>query len=198
MDGDFDYSQLSRPQLEEALTRIDRARYPINYQRILRELEVRPPESPAAQSAQAQPSVLNLIAWYSIGLVVAYVVTYLSVGFVGTILVAVMHQKAATGADAVPPTWIRSLIAIAAPLVLYFHLARTYPDKFLRAAAGIAIVASLICMAISYIPADAKTPGPATVFVTTVMLNFSTASLVGTLNGMRQIKPPANKRWRDP
>src|SRR5215469_5244347 len=194
MDGDFDYSRLSRSQLEEALTRIDKDRYPVNYQRILRELEVRPPESPAVP-VQAEQSLLNLIAWYSIGLVVVYVVGYACAGFLAMIVFTVLHPKQAFNPEAIPPVTVL-LISIAAPLVLYFHLARKQPGKFLRVAAAVAIAASFLCTAISYILADTRLPKPATVFVTTLVLNFTIASCAGTLSGLRQLKPPANNRWR--
>jgi small-conductance mechanosensitive channel len=197
VDGDFDYSQLSRAQLEEALTRIDRGRYPINYQRILRELEVRSQESPTGQSVQPQPSVLNLIAWYSIGLVSAYVVAYFCAGFVVAAVLAVLGLKGVFEPKLMPPL-IGTLIAIAAPLVLYLRLVRTQPGKFLRVASGVAIIASFLCAALSYIFADAQTPRPATVFFATVTLNFTIGSLVGTLYGTRQLKPPSNNRWRGP
>jgi hypothetical protein len=196
MDGDFDYSRLSRTQLEEALTRIDKGRYPINYQRILKELEVRPPESPAAP-AEAKQSVLNLITWYSLGLVVAYVLAYFWAGFVAMMVLAVLHPKDVASPEAIPPL-IGSLISVAAPLVLYLHLARKQPGKFLLVAAGVAIAASFLCTVISYIFSDTKLPKPGTVFVATLILNFTMASLVGTLSGLRQLKPPANNRWRGP
>jgi uncharacterized YccA/Bax inhibitor family protein len=51
MDGDIDYSTFERPQLEEALTNIDRDRYPNNYQNLVRELSIRPaPANPSPSS----------------------------------------------------------------------------------------------------------------------------------------------------
>ena len=41
-DGDIDYRGFTRAELEDALQRIDRAQYPINYSRLRRELASRP------------------------------------------------------------------------------------------------------------------------------------------------------------
>jgi hypothetical protein len=191
MDGDFDYSRLSRTQLEEALTRIDKGRYPVNYQRILKELEARPPDSQTPPTRPEQ-SVLNLIAWYSIGLVVAYLVAYGCAGLVVTMLLAVLYRE--VPAEPVIPRLLDSLIWTTAPLVLYLHLVRSQPGRYLRVATGVAIAASVLCAVISSIPTGVKAPKPATVFVATLMLNFAVASLVGTLSGMRHLKPPANNR----
>jgi uncharacterized membrane protein YjgN (DUF898 family) len=54
-DGDVDYRSLTRAELEEALTRIDRTRFPLNYARLMAALEQRRAEENAASSA-AQPS----------------------------------------------------------------------------------------------------------------------------------------------
>jgi hypothetical protein len=44
MDGDVDYSRYSRAELEEALSSIDRSRFPRNYEHLRRELDSRAPE----------------------------------------------------------------------------------------------------------------------------------------------------------
>jgi hypothetical protein len=46
MDGDIDYTKLSRAQLEEVWAHIDAARYPLNFRNLQRELEARPAEPP--------------------------------------------------------------------------------------------------------------------------------------------------------
>ena len=59
MDGGIDYSQYSREQLEGALLRIDRSRYPLNLERLTRELESRPP---AVQLSQAEMAAIRRVA----------------------------------------------------------------------------------------------------------------------------------------
>ncbi|HYB64251.1 MAG TPA: YjgN family protein [Steroidobacteraceae bacterium] len=50
-DGEIDYRRYSRAALEDALQRIDRARYPLNYQRLVAELERRRSEEAAAAAS---------------------------------------------------------------------------------------------------------------------------------------------------
>jgi uncharacterized membrane protein YjgN (DUF898 family) len=50
-DGEINYSGYTREQLLEALTRIDRARYPLNFANLTRELDARPPEENQSSNA---------------------------------------------------------------------------------------------------------------------------------------------------
>ena len=47
MDGDIDYTKYGRPELEDALSSIDRTLWPKNYANLTRELASRPPPPPA-------------------------------------------------------------------------------------------------------------------------------------------------------
>jgi hypothetical protein len=64
-DGDIDYSKFSRAQLEDALSRIDRDRYPRNYESLVKELGVRPVETPVPRQRDMRNWV-TLIGWYQI------------------------------------------------------------------------------------------------------------------------------------
>lgn len=57
VDGGIDYSRYSRAALEDALGRIDRTRYPLNYQQLVAELQRRQSEEAAAQAARAAATV---------------------------------------------------------------------------------------------------------------------------------------------
>jgi hypothetical protein len=59
MDGDIDYTNLSRAQLEEALTRIDRSRFPLNYDHLVKELDTRGPALPQASAPAALLAVIG-------------------------------------------------------------------------------------------------------------------------------------------
>jgi hypothetical protein len=65
-DGEVDYSTLSRAQLEEALTRIDRHRYPRNYQSLVKELKTRPPETQSPPEPRDLSTWVMIIGWYQI------------------------------------------------------------------------------------------------------------------------------------
>lgn len=52
MDGDIDYSKYGRPELDDALKRIDRDLWPRNYANLTREIASRPPEQPPSSDSQ--------------------------------------------------------------------------------------------------------------------------------------------------
>ncbi len=54
-DGEIDYRSFTRAQLEEALARIDRAQFPLNYARLMAALEQRRAEEKPATAAGSQP-----------------------------------------------------------------------------------------------------------------------------------------------
>jgi uncharacterized membrane protein YjgN (DUF898 family) len=53
-DGETDYSSFSRAQLEEAFERIDRRRFPVNYRRLVAELERRRAADDVAQAEEPE------------------------------------------------------------------------------------------------------------------------------------------------
>jgi membrane protease YdiL (CAAX protease family) len=68
MDGDIDYSQFSRAQLEEALTRIDPTRFPRNYENLRHELGTRAPEpnhgrGPASNEPARSEVIASSLVW---------------------------------------------------------------------------------------------------------------------------------------
>jgi hypothetical protein len=64
MDGDVNYSQFSRASLEEALTNIDKQKYPRNYANLLNELNGRPPSPPNELSIRDWSKFVDGIGWY--------------------------------------------------------------------------------------------------------------------------------------
>jgi hypothetical protein len=192
MDGDFDYSQLSRAQLEEALTRIDRHRYPVNYQKILRELEVRPADAPPAP--EVLPSLMSLTGWYSMGLVSATILFEFGVAAVA----ALLRWAGASVPDVTSSPVVGSLVTIVAALVVYFRLIRNHPRQFGPVATGVAVVVSSFWAILTHLTPASKTISPITVLIATLTFNFTVASLVGSYHGVRGLKVPANNRWRGP
>jgi hypothetical protein len=77
MDGDIDYSMFTRAQLTEALTRIDRARYPKNLSNLLTTLAASPidPSDPSQKRSLVRWD--RICGWYSILATAAVVVTSL-------------------------------------------------------------------------------------------------------------------------
>ncbi len=61
MDGEIDYSKYSRDDLNEALGRIDKQRYPQNYANLLKESASRPVVSPAQSSGPRRPVLVKVI-----------------------------------------------------------------------------------------------------------------------------------------
>jgi hypothetical protein len=187
VDGDFDYSQLSRAQLQEALTRIERTKYPINYERILRELETRPPDQPALP---APSSPVSLVAWYSVALFGGCVSLWL---FLGIVLRLVGAAALVTGSRFFVP-----LVGVTVPFVLYLRLVAKHPQHFRRVALAIAFVGSLLCTLAADVLSGYGLSRPAMVFFGMLSANVVIASLVSTRQGMRQLQPPSNNRWRGP
>jgi hypothetical protein len=93
MDGDIDYSKFSRIDLVEALTRIDKQRYPKNYANLLKEVGARPPAVPTERHSRDLSKWVMWIGWYQLAA---------SLIFVHTLLLSVS-----------PATWIISWMAIA-------------------------------------------------------------------------------------
>jgi len=174
MDGDFDFSQLSREQLEQELSRLDKAKYPLNHQRLLLELETRTDGT----EVKAPPSFVALIARYSFFLAVAYL-SLLVLAIFGLARSPVLLMAVAT-----VPTFL-----------VFLHLARHHQSDYSWAAVGIAAVGSMLSAGISAIDLSSK---PITVLLATAVLNCAMASLAGTLNAMRHLEPPSNNRWRGP
>jgi hypothetical protein len=66
MDGDIDYSKFTRAELNEALTRIDRARYPKNLSNLLTALAAAPVDRPGASTEQSSVRWERIFGWYFI------------------------------------------------------------------------------------------------------------------------------------
>jgi hypothetical protein len=188
MDGDFDYSKLSRAQIEEALTRIDKGRFPLNNERLLKELQARPPEAP---QVTPPPSTMVLIARYSASLAFAYIFL---VG--GWRLVSVLLSPRTDIFAAFRSPLVNSLIGIVAPLVVYVHLAGEHPNRFLRVASGVAFLVSFLDAALFYSPSNPRTS--LLVFIGMLVGNCAVAAVVGNLRNVGRVEPPSNNRWRGP
>jgi hypothetical protein len=136
-----------------------------------------PPEAP--QAKPTPPSVAVLIATYALLVVTAY----MCFPFVAVLLGVRLSR-----------TILMPVVALTI-LVLYVHLARSYPDQFLRVAIGSTVVGSALCSAVNSVA-----PGASSLKVVLMMLviNSTMVSLVGTLLGLGQLKPPANHRSRGP
>jgi len=90
---------------------------------------------------------------------------------------------------------VQFVLASLTLLFIYAHLAHAHSDRFLAGAIGTTLAGSALCSLIDALGTNAK---PLKTFVTFVVLNAVIGSLVGTLYGLRQLKPPANNRWRGP
>lgn len=67
MDGDIDYSKYSDDDLNEALRRIDKQRYPKNYANLLKEAASRPFVQPPQSGRPRRPALANtIVAFYGI------------------------------------------------------------------------------------------------------------------------------------
>lgn len=80
MDGGIDYSAFSRAQLEDALTRIDKDRYPRNYESLVRELQVRPTVPPVAGAPRDLRKWVIGLGWYQLLATGALLVKMVSTG----------------------------------------------------------------------------------------------------------------------
>jgi hypothetical protein len=66
MDGDIDYSKFTRMELDEALTRIDRHRYPKNYANLVEEAAIRPAAAPIVRAPRDLSRWVEWIGWYQL------------------------------------------------------------------------------------------------------------------------------------
>jgi len=66
MDGDIDYSKYSRDELNEALSRIDKRRYPRNYAKIVEEAGARPVAPAPTQRPGNLGKWVVRIGWYQL------------------------------------------------------------------------------------------------------------------------------------
>jgi hypothetical protein len=61
MDGDIDYSKYSASELQEAMARIDKQRYPINYATLLKEAASRPISQSLVPGESRRPALTKAI-----------------------------------------------------------------------------------------------------------------------------------------
>jgi hypothetical protein len=104
MDGDIDYSQYSRAQLEEALSRIDKARYPKNLEKLRVALDLVPIEDPAQPRARDYSKWTLALGWY---LVAATLVV------LGQFMLTIVNRPAPFGMGHTSTATVLSLILIA-------------------------------------------------------------------------------------
>jgi hypothetical protein len=191
MDGDIDYTALSRAQLAEALTRIDKVRYPRNYENLVRELSARPPDSPQ----QSRPvTLLAVIGRYTLSLVMLEVTFGV---LLGEVRLYVFHGSF----DHILGLYLLvKVLAIGAiALAVYVHLAKHHHVSFPKAAAGVVVAVSLFSPFAAYFDPHAKTFRPLLVLVTTLLFNLLIAYVAGRLSGWRRSgATPVNNRWSVP
>jgi hypothetical protein len=133
MDGDIDYSQFSRAQLEEALTRIEPTRFPRNYENLRRELATRAPEP---QRERGPPAIAVLVGCYAGAFVL---LQGLALFLFGSALVVIFGVPSELTHRAMLVNFaVFAVVAVGT----FFHLARNFPGQFAKVAVGVAVVIS--------------------------------------------------------
>jgi hypothetical protein len=190
MDGDIDYSRYSRAQLEEALTRIDRSKYPVNYENLRRELDARAPEP---QRETRPPSTAFLIVCYTMAVLVLNAVVRL---FFDAALVLIFHDPSEARGVAGP--W-KLGIFFALLVGACFHLARTYRSQFANVMVGVALVLGGFNVLAARLPPFRSTLNPIAAILQVLVLTLLAAvagRVLAAVFGSRGA--PSNNRWRGP
>lgn len=180
MDGDIDYTNLSRAQLEEALRRIDRSRFPLNYDHLVQELGAR---GPALPQGSAPTALLTVIGWHAFSLIALDMVF----GFVLlTAQALVLHRLLDNISEA---RWIVKIVGTAAvTLAVYLHLEKRHSVAFPKAAAGVAIIVSLFATLMAYFGSHEQVPTAMFALATIFALNIVIASSVGFVSRIKKAK----------
>jgi hypothetical protein len=192
MDGDIDYSRYSRADLEEAITRIDRSKFPINYQNLHRELDTRPPE-PARETRP--PSAALLIVCYTAAVLVLNAVLNL---FLSAALFVIYHDNAPSDFGEMA-THLKEGIFLVLVVGAYFHLARSFRGQFAKTAVGVAFALSVFNLLAARLPRFQTTVSPVTAFLGMLALMLLAAGVGRALSALfGSVGAPSNNRWRGP
>jgi hypothetical protein len=179
MDGDIDYSKYSRAQLEEALSRIDSARYPQNFARLQRELQMKPPEP---LPAREPPTILGLIGAYAGALLALQFIA----GFIFTGVTVFFEGQHFKLEELRKGSVILTAAASTAAFLVYLHLAKHHLALYIRVALGVAIVVSVITAFMSARPIPA--------LFAILIPNLVIGTLAGSFISVSGAKAPANSR----
>ena len=117
----MNYSLLSRAQLEEALTRIDRVRFPMNYDNLVKELQTRPAEAEVARAHRDLRNWIRYLGWYQ--LIATGLLTY------NTLSSGVLDVSALRDVPQLPRSSVVAIIAVT--LVMLILLTTTAIAGFL-------------------------------------------------------------------
>jgi hypothetical protein len=190
MDGDIDYSRFSRAQLEDALTRVDRARYPRNYENLRRELDARAPEP--HQVARA-PSIAVLVGCYAGAFLLVQGLANL---LLTSALVVILREPSQFRGGATP---MQLAVFAAFAVGMYVHLSRNFPGQFAGVAIGVALVISALNAIGSIFGPFGLTPNPMIAFAGMLVLTLL-AAVVGRIlsAAIGSRAAPSNNRWRGP
>lgn len=192
MDGDIDYSRYSRADLEEAIARIDRSRFPINYQNLRRELDTRDPE---LLREPRPPSVAFLIVCYTAAVLVLNAVLNL---FLSAVLAVIYHDNAPSDFRNMA-THLKEGIFLVLVVGAYFHLARSFRGQFAKTAIGVAFALSAFNLLATRLPRFQMTVSPVAAFLGMLALMLLAAAVGRGLSALfGSVGAPSNNRWRGP
>jgi hypothetical protein len=180
-DGTIDYSQFTRVQLVDALSRIDRSRFPRNFEALNCELNARGPE-PDIQARDSEPSLLALAGRYALTMVALQVLFGVLHGF---------GQAALSGrfADTSAPESsvslsIRFVATLAIAFAVFAHLAKHHRLRFTKAGPWVAILVGLLSPVLGYFDPHVKPYRPVLLLVVSLGANFGLMYLAGWVTGV--------------
>jgi hypothetical protein len=180
-DGTVSYTTYSRAQLVEALSRIDRSRYPRNFAALNRELQLRDPDS--ADDVPRTPARLPAIVFrYSLLLIGLQVGAGVLQGEVRMALAGEFHHAPpATTASLI----IRFVVSGAIALAVYSYLAKHHRTSYTRAGAWVAVVVSLGNLLFAYVEQHTTVRAPLILLVAALAFNLVLVYVAGRLRGVR-------------
>ena len=181
MDGDKEYSKYTRAQLEEALSRIDSARYPQNFARLQRELQMKPLSS-RCPGTRTSNRVLGLIGAYAGALLALQFIA----GFIFTGVTVFFEGQHFKLEELCKGSVILAAAASTAAFLVYLHLAKHHLALYIRVALGVAIVVSVITAFMSARPIPA--------LFAILIPNLVIGTLAGSFISVSGAKAPANSR----
>jgi hypothetical protein len=143
-DGDVDYRSFTRAQLEEALSRIDPQRYPLNHARLLRELAARPPiatQAPIHKGGVSKPSSARLVITYTVTLTILSVFAGFIIGVSRRIAPGLIPKHVDGQFDAGLALWAVGALVVC--FLVYRHLARRHRARYFRVGVPVAALVGL-------------------------------------------------------